>query len=207
MHLDFNANAGLGDPFPPMPPLPPVAMPQYGCLKGGRLPTYRSYKMLQTGGGNGNGSEVSTSTALTHAQQKQEMRKFLALKKQEKQRIKKAAKMQHLVNPAAMAARKQKRTIKRTFRVGKSKVHPKVGVLLGNKTLRTQVLAKKQEVRETPIEEIRRYLIRRGFVRVGSTCPNDVLRQMYESAMMMGGEINNHNPHNMVYNYLRNGLE
>lgn len=90
--------------------------------------------------------------------------------------------------------------------MGKSKHYAKVGVLIPNKTIRTQVLAKKQTLRETPLDEARKYLIKKGLIRVGSSCPNDVLRQMYESSMMMCGEIQNHNAENLLYNYLHNGI-
>ena len=65
---------------------------------------------------------------------------------------------------------------------------------------------KKQKIRETPIEDVRKYLIKKGLIRVGSSCPNDVLRKMHESSMMMCGDIQNHNPDNLLYNYLHNGL-
>jgi hypothetical protein len=56
------------------------------------------------------------------------------------------------------------------------------------------------------MEDVRKYLIKKGLIRVGSSCPNDVLRKMYESSMMMCGEIQNHNPDNLLYNYLNNAI-
>jgi hypothetical protein len=49
-------------------------------------------------------------------------------------------------------------------------------------------------LKQTPIDEVRRYLTKKGFIRVGSDAPNDVLRKMYESAVLICGEIQNHNP-------------
>ena len=139
---------------------------------------------------------------MTPEQQRAELKHFLEKRKEEKQRIERVKRQKHLVNPV----KKQKRTTLRTFRVGKSKVYPRVGVLIPNKTIRTQVLEKKQKIRETPIEDVRKYLIKKGLIRVGSSCPNDVLRKMHESSMMMCGDIQNHNPDNLLYNYLHNGL-
>ena len=139
---------------------------------------------------------------LTPEQQRAELKHFLEKRKEEKQRIERVKRQRNLVNPV----KKQKRTTTRTFRVGKSKHYPRVGVLIPNKTIRTQVLARKQKIRETPLEDIRKYLIKKGLIRVGSSCPNDVLRQMYESSMMMCGEIQNHNSDTLLYNYLHNGL-
>jgi hypothetical protein len=41
-----------------------------------------------------------------------------------------------------------------------------------------------------------------GFIKVGSTSPDDVLRKIYESVNMIGGEVKNHNSENLLYNYL-----
>ena len=97
---------------------------------------------------------------------------------------------------------KQKRTLTRTFFLGKSKHYPRVGVLVSNKTIRKETSQKIQKLRQTPIEEVRRALIRKGLIKVGSPAPNDVLRKMYESMSLLCGELNNHNPETLLYNYL-----
>ena len=57
-------------------------------------------------------------------------------------------------------------------------------------------------LKQETIHNIRKFLIKKGFIRVGSTAPNDVLRQMYESVFLIGGDVYNHNPDNLLYNYL-----
>jgi len=233
------ANQNLGKMTIPPPP-------KYGCLKGGKLPTYRTMRSREQPTANAppigalashpgsavpssplkqtyvippaTSSPVSDSTSisgigkpsglaqpsglgkLTPAQQRSELKQFLDKKKEESQRIDRVQKHQQIVRPEK---KKQRRTVRRTYRVGKSKIYPKVGVLISNRTIRTQVLQKKQEISETPIEDVRKYLVRQGFIRVGSSCPNDVLRKMYESAILIGGDIKNHNPDNLVYNYMQ----
>jgi hypothetical protein len=214
----------------PMPTPVSLPIPTYGCLKNGILPTYRTLKSRGGLGSSSNPPQINTlpplnninqnltpsiSAAtsqieggtprlprLTPEQQRAELKQFLEKRKEEKERVQRVKRQRNLVNPS----KKQKRTTTRTFRVGKSKHYPKVGVLIPNKTIRTQVLAKKQKIREIPLQDVRKYLIKKGLIRVGSSCPNDVLRQMYESSMMMCGEIQNHNPDNLLYNYLHNGL-
>jgi len=222
-NMSFDDNVALQNvtnmvPSPSVFPtagLPTISLPKptYGCLKGGSLPTYRTMKAQQqlpqppmqhslVGGSGKIPSVTERISGLTPEQQRAELKQFLEKRKEEKQRIERVKKQRHMLKPN----KKQKRTTTRTFRVGKSKHYPKVGVLIPNKTIRTQVLAKKQKIRETPVQDIRKYLIKKGLIRVGSSCPNDVLRQMYESSMMMCGEIQNHNPDNLLYNYLHNAI-
>lgn len=100
---------------------------------------------------------------------------------------------------------KQKRTLRRTYRVGKSKHYPRVGVLVSNKTLRKQITTKAQLLKQVPMEEVKKTLIKKGFIKVGSTAPTDVLRKMYESVSLVCGDIQNHNPDNLLYNYMNGG--
>jgi len=96
---------------------------------------------------------------------------------------------------------KQKKTLRRTYYVGKSKIIPKVSVLISNKTIRNNISNKTQLLKQIPMQEIKRELIKKGFIRVGSIAPNDVLRKMYESVSLICGEIQNHNPDNLLYNF------
>jgi hypothetical protein len=101
---------------------------------------------------------------------------------------------------------KQKRTLRRTYHVGKSKHYPKVGVLVSNKTLRKKITTNAQLLKQVPMDEVKKTLIKKGFIKVGSTAPTDVLRKMFESVSLVCGEIQNHNPDNLLYNYL-NGTD
>ena len=213
-NLQFSTRSPISSGIPQFP------APAYGCLKGGNLPTYRTYKNLgpinqvsgippfsgesvsQTGGSSNKTGSSSNLSKLTPEQQRAELKQFIEKRKEEKQRVERVKKQHRMLKPQ----KKQKRTTTRTFRVGKSKHYPRVGVLISNKTIRSQILAKKQKIREATMEDIRKYLIKKGLIRVGSSCPNDVLRKMYESSMMMCGEIQNHNPDNLLYNYLNNAI-
>ena len=100
---------------------------------------------------------------------------------------------------------KQKRILRRTYRVGKSKNYPNVSVLVSNKTLRNQTTTKTQLLKQVPMEDVKKTLIKKGFIKVGSTAPTDVLRKMYETVSLVCGDIQNHNPENLLYNYFNGG--
>ncbi len=106
-----------------------------------------------------------------------------------------------IIKPKLSTTNKRRKTLRRTYKVGKSKNTPKVSVLISNRTIRNQISNKSQMLKQTPIQDIKKYLIKNGFIKVGSIAPSDVLRKMYETAMLACGEIHNYNPDNLIYNY------
>ncbi len=205
-------------------------LPAFGCLKGGKLPTYRTWARTQKNHHHHHSSSVAAPSAVPfpvepslevkHPHQHNPMGtttnqgqgpgqgKSIADRRAEiralfrEQRKQDREKRKRNFQEQRQRIRKQKRTIRRTYRVGKSKVYPRVSVLVSNKTMRNRIQSVCQDLHKTPIEDVRKFLVKKGFIRVGSTCPNDVLRKMYESANLICGEIQNHNSDNFLYNYL-----
>ena len=183
--------------------------PQWGCLKGGALPTYRSWKnRTQRNQSSGPVINIQTGTQtglLERNQPVMNIEPTLPINDAQREVIKQTRqKIVHLENQAKKPALKygrRKKTIRRTYKVGKSKIAPKIGVLISNKTIRNTISTQKQYLKQIPIEDIRRTLIKRGFIKVGSIAPNDVLRQIYESMILVCGEVQNHNPDNLIYNF------
>ena len=68
--------------------------------------------------------------------------------------------------------------------------------------MRNNIVKKKQVLKQISITEIRSYLIKHGFIKIGSTTPNDVLRKMYESALLICGDVQNHNKETLLYNFM-----
>jgi hypothetical protein len=182
--------------------------PNYGCLKNGALPTYRDYmnktrkqqpliniSPISTGG-NANPvvSESKTESEIIATKVNESIKRLADMKRAE-------FKLQQIKNdrPKKM---KRKKTLRRTYKTGKSKVLPRISVLVSNKTIRNNISTRSQLLKQTPIEEVKRFLVKRGLIKVGSITPNDVLRKMYESAFLLCGEVQNHNPDNLLYNFL-----
>jgi hypothetical protein len=131
----------------------------------------------------------------TGDENKDEKIKIMSEIKQKMQKIDSFEKNKNKKSP------KRRKTVRRTFHIGKSKTAPKISVLVTNKAIRKNVTTKATLLKQTPIGEIRKYLIKKGLIKLGSSAPNDVLRKMYESVALIGGDINNHNPENLLYNY------
>jgi hypothetical protein len=199
-----------------MNPVIQVQPPPYGCLKNGNLPTYRTWK--RTTQRNYPSSTVnkqtpppmSSSTSIikpspvqvNYQTQLRDKIRTMSLQQQLAEKNQKSLNASSSVNHGNWRKpKKQKRTIRRTYRTGKSKVHPHVAVLVSNKTIRNNTNLKMTKLKETPITEVKRFLKKQGFIKVNSNTPNDVLRQMYECTNLICGEVKNHNSENLLYNY------
>lgn len=175
-----------------------IPTPKYGCLKNGSLPTYRNYINTTRKNVDDGDENIKINTAAL-------MPTILDQYSGGSEVFKRANIMQQtekLTNLKKKKKQYRKKTIKRTFKIGKSKIKPSVSVLVSNKTVRNRILEKKQLINQVPVNEIRTYLIKHGFLKIGSITPNDVLRKMYETALTICGEIQNHNPDTLMYNFM-----
>jgi hypothetical protein len=195
-------------------------MPQYGCLKNGSLPNYRSFmnktrsnQPIITIGGNSQTASPIVSVqspvinvpqiagALPKSHSEIAERKINDSLKRVSEMKQTAAKLKDM-NKRMKSVPKRKKTLRRTYKIGKSKVLPRVSVLVSNRTIRNNISTKSQLLKQVDMSEVKKYLIKRGFIKVGSSAPNDVLRKMYEEAVLMCGELQNHNPENLLYNFM-----
>lgn len=224
--------------------------PEHGCLKGGNLPTYRTWvtqKNYQAMAGGGdipsqspqiqfphetiapsqtiinNMNSISSTypsalqtpytpptlaisnsspiTVQPEATTVAENRIHRIMQEHEQQKQNLIAAGFENGNPPQVPT-KQKKTIKRTFVVGKSKKHPLVSVLVSNKTLRKQAMTNIQNLAAKPMHEIKQELQKRGLIKVGTPTPNHILRKIYENLYMLGGDLVNHNKDTLLHNFI-----
>jgi hypothetical protein len=249
---DFDkAVEGLSNDIPVFTDLPPILpssdtvkikpsiQPQWGCMKGGKLPTFKIWKnhtqhnrepgrsdsvsvapppqvnlgnMTMSsignigsshGGSAPSGINVLSPPSMSIRQEPEITTPHFdkARLLQIKQTADKVKSTNDAISQNAIKYGKRKKTIRRTYKLGKSRVTPKVSVLISNKTVRKNISTKTEKLKQIPIDEIRNVLIKKGFIKVGSLATNDVLRKMYESMLLVCGEVENHNPDNLLYNF------
>ena len=99
-----------------------------------------------------------------------------------------------------------KKTTKRKYTLGKSKIKRTIGVLVKDRGTRKLILGAQKDLKQKSINYVKEYLRDHNFIKIGSNAPNDVLRKLYESAML-AGEITNSNSDILLHNFSKNDKE
>ena len=94
-----------------------------------------------------------------------------------------------------------KKTVKRRFTLGKSDKLRRIAVLIKDRQTRKNIINTQKELKKTDITDVRTYLRQHGIIKVGSTCPTDILRKTFEAAVLTG-EITNTNKDILLHNFL-----
>ena len=108
------------------------------------------------------------------------------------------------VNPEQVAGMRVKirKTHKKRFRIGKH--DDVVGVLLKNKQTQRHIQSQHLTLKQKTIGEIRKYLYEHHLLKIGSNAPPDVLRRMYEDAILTG-DVKNTNKDVLLHNFMSGG--
>ena len=90
--------------------------------------------------------------------------------------------------------------VSKKYTLGKK--HNVVGVFLKDSKTRKNVMTAHQNLKKKSISQIKEYLKDHNLIKVGSTAPQDVLKEMYVSAMLTG-EVTNSNQDILLHNFLK----
>ena len=97
----------------------------------------------------------------------------------------------------------KQRVITKKYKLGKytNNNGPVIGVLIKNRQTQHNIEKKRNEMRHIPLHTIKARLHKKNLLKVGSTAPPDILREIYENAIF-AGDIENDGDGILLHNFL-----
>jgi hypothetical protein len=183
----------------------------YGCLKGGKKPTFRLYNKtiknnLRFSGDDENNSDSLYSdrqTKLKELQNKhskktssQDNRKLnfnsnslgIEIDNNSDEEEGQNDKANHNLRKTKIR-RHMRKTITKKFKLGKQPGNI-VGVLIKNNETRKNIQKEHGLLKNKQLADVKKYLVEKNLIKIGSTAPPGVIRNIYE-ASMLSGEVEN----------------
>jgi hypothetical protein len=112
------------------------------------------------------------------------------------------------IEPVIKIKQTKQRVVTKRYKLGKytNKTGPVIGVLIKNVQTQRNVERKRNEMKHIPLDTIISRLHKKRLLKVGSSAPPDVLREMYESSML-AGDIENEGNDIALHNFLAGSTE
>ena len=161
--------------------------PPYGILKNGKKPLFSKYKqnikvtpkpILAFTDNDNFGKEMDINKKIAQFNTDINIPDF-------KERQEKLEKVKKEIAKKGKFRIKNKK-IKKRFLLGKNRKTRKVGILIKNKKTRRLVNNDFKLLKKKKMKNIKKYLLDHAFIKVGTSAPDNVLREMYVNAYLSG---------------------
>jgi len=191
--------------------------PPYGCLKNGNKPTYSQYKKTLKRNPNEETMQTQIQKAIQKAIQPllQNTIQTPLLQNTIQTVVQNASNIlnpildrkmklenfkNNLVKPNKTKVKRNK-TIK-IYKLGKNKKQRTVGVLVKSGKTRKKVKLEHEVLKKRCISDIKHYLRKHNLIKIGTSAPENVLRNIYE-ASNLSGDIYNKNVTTLLHNFMK----
>jgi hypothetical protein len=161
----------------------------YGVLKNGIKPTYKNWASHENGFQPINNKE----------QFKQEINNYEVIK-QEPINQEPVKQEQFKQEPVKQEPLIQELEVKKVFQLGRNKKNKTVSVLLKNNSTRKKIELDRVNFKKANISTVKNFLKKQNLIKFGTTAPNNLLREIYESTKLCG-EITNENTKSLIHNF------
>jgi hypothetical protein len=192
--------------FPVIPDMPVESQPEpepislkdkpYGVLKNGLKPTFKTWNKSQKNINGININEISPTCSNPILEIKPVE---IAIPKE----VQIDPPAQILMEPMNEDIDKLE---KHPVKVGKSKKNKTVQIWIACHKTRKQKEENHDAIRKTNLTTVKNYLKNHRLIKVGSTAPTNLIRQIYENAKLYG-DVVNENKQNLLYNYEKDSKE
>ena len=95
--------------------------------------------------------------------------------------------------------RRKIKTLK--FNLGRNNKNKKIRIYIKNRETIKNIKRDYNKLKDVDITQVKKYLRQHNLINTGSTSPNDVLREIYEKAIL-SGDVKNKNTHNLITNFM-----
>lgn len=172
--------------------------PPYGCLKNANKPTYRNWlRHTQKNRDNRDNTDDDKISL-----ENNEINNNIISREDRLSQIKNKFQQENNNNIDPKSTNCIiKKTIKKKYKLGKSKKKSIISVLIKGSTFRQKIANEKNKLSKKNINEVKTYLKKHGLLKSGSSCPNDILRKMYEDSILTG-YVTNKNKDTLIHNFL-----
>jgi len=192
----------------------------YGCLKGGKKPTFRLYnKTIKRSNHNNNDdddiyterqqklndiknkhSHKRNSRVSTPPRNNNHIDDTLENEEKGEKREKPVNEINNSKSNRATKIRKRMRkTITKRFRLGKQ--GNVVGVLIKNNDTRKKIQKEHGLLKNKNLSDVKKYLVEQKLMKIGSTAPPNIIRKIYEDSVLTG-EVENVAKDVILHNFL-----
>lgn len=93
--------------------------------------------------------------------------------------------------------------VHKTYRLGKNSKSKIVSVFCKNVNMINGLKKMQTTIKNVSIPNMKRFLVKKSLISIGSSAPTDVIKHMYESCIL-SGDVVNHNDKVLLDNYLNN---